>query len=86
VYRAALEAHVSTNLFETDPGEADPTPPRRVGGTAREPKPGVRVDAATFEGSPRGRLGADWAAVLAASVVVLLATTGLLPAISFLVK
>jgi hypothetical protein len=32
------------------------------------------------------RIGADWAAVLVGAVLVLLAATGLLPTISFLVK
>lgn len=32
------------------------------------------------------RLGADWAAVIVAAVLVLLAVTGLLPSIPFLVK
>jgi hypothetical protein len=32
------------------------------------------------------RLGADWAAVIVAAVIVLLAVTGLLPSIPFLVK
>ena len=43
--------------------------------------------------SPRGpvagafeRLGADWAAVIVAAVLVLLAGLGLLPAIPFLIK
>jgi hypothetical protein len=36
-------------------------------------------------GSPP-RIGVDWAAVLVAAVFVLLAATGLLPAIAFLVK
>ena len=35
---------------------------------------------------PATRIGADWAAVIVAGVLVLLAATGLLPAISFLVK
>lgn len=33
-----------------------------------------------------GRLGADWAAVIVAAVLVLLAVTGLLPSIPFLVR
>jgi hypothetical protein len=32
------------------------------------------------------RLGADWAAVIVAALLVLLAVTGLLPSIPFLVK
>ena len=35
---------------------------------------------------PVTRIGADWAAVIVAAVLVALAVTGLLPAISFLVK
>ncbi|MFI9389061.1 hypothetical protein [Kutzneria sp. NPDC052558] len=37
-------------------------------------------------GNPLARIGADWAAVIVAGVLVVLAATGLLPAISFLVK
>lgn len=33
-----------------------------------------------------GRIGADWAAVIVAAVLVLLAVVGLLPTITFLVK
>jgi len=33
-----------------------------------------------------GRIGADWAAVIAAAALVLLAVFGLLPSIPFLVK
>jgi hypothetical protein len=33
-----------------------------------------------------GRIGADWAAVIVAAVLVLLAVVGLLPSIPFLVK
>jgi hypothetical protein len=36
--------------------------------------------------NPVTRIGADWAAVIVGGVLVLLAATGLLPAISFLVK
>jgi hypothetical protein len=35
---------------------------------------------------PVTRIGADWAAVIVGAVLVLLAATGLLPAITFLVK
>ncbi|MFC0436971.1 hypothetical protein [Kutzneria buriramensis] len=36
--------------------------------------------------NPVTRIGADWAAVIVGTVLVLLAATGVLPAISFLVK
>lgn len=35
---------------------------------------------------PTSRIGADWAAVIVAAVLVLLGIVGLLPAIPFLVK
>jgi hypothetical protein len=42
----------------------------------------------TSQPTPEGtrRIGADWAAVIVAAVLVLLALLGLLPAIPFLVK
>ncbi|TCO44268.1 hypothetical protein [Actinocrispum wychmicini] len=38
------------------------------------------------EPKPRPKIGADWAAVLVAAVLVVLAALGALPAITFLVK
>jgi len=43
------------------------------------PEPGPAASLAT-------RIGADWAAVIAAAALVLLAVIGLLPSIPFLVK
>ena len=36
--------------------------------------------------NPVARIGADWAAVIVGAVLVLLAATGLLPTITFIVK
>lgn len=46
-------------------------------GSAPDPNPVTR---------PAARISADWAAVIVGGVLVLLAATGLLPTITFLVK
>ncbi|MCE0762423.1 hypothetical protein ACFQH9_19650 [Pseudonocardia lutea] len=52
---------------------------------ATGPATSAATDPVTVE-RPARRLGADWIAVIVAAVLVLLAATGLLPSIPFLVK
>jgi hypothetical protein len=60
--------------------------------TAEHPESGPAAEESTAEPSAEdrpglgARLGADWAAVLVAAVLVLLAVVGLLPSIPFLIK
>ena len=63
----------------TDPATAD-TP---TGDTDRTATDATATDTAP---PPRWRIGADWAAVIVAAVLVAAAVVGLLPSIPFLVK
>jgi hypothetical protein len=57
--------------------------PMSTNPTRPDPEPGP---AATAPPTLAGRIGADWAAVIVAAVLVLVAVLGLLPSIPFLVK
>jgi hypothetical protein len=66
---------------------------RPYSAAARPTRPNVRnrqfwrrIMGSPNDRNPVTRIGADWAAVIVGGVLVLLAATGLLPAISFLVK
>ena len=61
----------------TDPAAAPP--PNTDPAQGDPPGPGAA-------GRPGARLGADWWAVIVAAVLVVLALSGLLPSIPFLVK
>jgi hypothetical protein len=62
----------------TDSSQASNEPPG--------PPPSQGSPSEQSEPSAGARIGADWAAVIVAAVLVLLAVSGFLPAIPFLVK